>query len=339
MSLEKIRISVIVPVFNVGDYVNECLSSIVNQEEPFDEVIIVDDGSTDISSEIVQHFVSNNTNWLLIRQKNSGLLAARRAGFCLATGDFIASVDGDDVVNPYYVSKIKSVIRARNPDIIFFKLQRFTDELVWEELESSTLRIFPILKDYVLRMLVTTSSLNSLCTKVIRRSCIDISNNYSQFGRINRAEDLLQTVSCVISANEFMILDSILYGYRNRSGSITNIRPIAQSVREVVIARLHLGRSLERLLGPNHDTCRLWRPALALIIIRMILPEVFRWNTNLQTLRELKMVIVNAETEMCYQDHTGVCITYSNLKLLFACQLLNIRIFLIRVIAWLIRVF
>ena len=73
-------ISIIIPVYNVEKYLGQCLESVVNQKDPFDEVILVNDGSTDNSQEICERYTSANSYFKLINQKNKGPSAARNLG-------------------------------------------------------------------------------------------------------------------------------------------------------------------------------------------------------------------------------------------------------------------
>ncbi len=96
----KPLISVIVPIYNVEKYLNECLLSIQNQTYPHLQVILIDDGSTDQSASIAQQFVEKDTRFQLLRQANAGQSAARNRGIALATGQYISFIDADDYIAP-----------------------------------------------------------------------------------------------------------------------------------------------------------------------------------------------------------------------------------------------
>ena len=90
------RVSIVVPVYNVERYLRQCLDCLVNQTYQNVEIICVDDGSTDASSEILTEYALKNSRVRVIRQKNSGLSAARNVGFSFATGEYVMYVDSDD---------------------------------------------------------------------------------------------------------------------------------------------------------------------------------------------------------------------------------------------------
>lgn len=92
------KVSVIIPVYNVERYVSRCIESIVNQTYPDIEILIVNDGSTDNSTSIIESWVKKDSRITHIYQINSGLSAARNAGMSKATGKYILFVDGDDYI-------------------------------------------------------------------------------------------------------------------------------------------------------------------------------------------------------------------------------------------------
>ena len=99
-------ISVIVPVYNVEKYLEECLDSIQDQTYSDIEVILVNDGSTDSSKEICKKYCKQDSRFLLINQENQGLSAARNKGVEISTGEYIVFVDSDDIIKTNYLEKL-----------------------------------------------------------------------------------------------------------------------------------------------------------------------------------------------------------------------------------------
>ena len=97
MEYDKL-ISVIVPVYNVEEYLEECLNSIQHQTYTDIEVILVNDGSTDASKEICERYCQQDPRFHLINQANKGLSGARNRGMTESKGEFITFVDSDDVI-------------------------------------------------------------------------------------------------------------------------------------------------------------------------------------------------------------------------------------------------
>lgn len=95
--MNKIKVSIIVPVYNVEDYIEECIDSIVNQTLKEIEIIIVNDGTKDNSIKKIEKYLSD-PRVVLINKENGGLSSARNAGLKLAKGEYISFIDSDDFI-------------------------------------------------------------------------------------------------------------------------------------------------------------------------------------------------------------------------------------------------
>ena len=94
----RIKVSVIVPVYNVEKYIRRCLDSIISQTYKNLEIIIVDDGSTDNSGKICDKYALEDTRIQVIHKENEGIVSARKVGILRATGEYTTIVDSDDWV-------------------------------------------------------------------------------------------------------------------------------------------------------------------------------------------------------------------------------------------------
>lgn len=110
-------VSVIVPVYNVSSYLNKCIKSICEQDYPYLEIILVDDGSTDNSGKICDSYAAKDKRVKVIHKQNQGVSLARNAALDVATGKWVCFVDGDDYVMPNYVSYMLALALAYNADI------------------------------------------------------------------------------------------------------------------------------------------------------------------------------------------------------------------------------
>ena len=108
--MQKAIISVIVPVYNVKDYLDECLESIVNQLYTALEIILVDDGSTDGSAEICDNWLKRDSRVRVVHKENGGLSDARNAGMSIATGEYVGFVDGDDKIAKEMYSRLHDLM-------------------------------------------------------------------------------------------------------------------------------------------------------------------------------------------------------------------------------------
>jgi glycosyltransferase involved in cell wall biosynthesis len=114
------KITVIIPVYNVESYLSECIESVLNQDYDNKEILIINDGSTDRSAEIIEEYKKNNTCVKVIETENRGLSMARNLGVGLALGDFIIFLDSDDYLSPNTLTKCTEAIEKHNTDIVLF---------------------------------------------------------------------------------------------------------------------------------------------------------------------------------------------------------------------------
>lgn len=115
--MEKPKVSVIVPVYNVEKYLDRCIQSILNQTYKDLEVILVDDGSPDNCPQMCDIFETKYKNIRVVHKENGGLSSARLAGFKLAKGEYILFVDSDDYICKHMVEKLVSAIESKQADL------------------------------------------------------------------------------------------------------------------------------------------------------------------------------------------------------------------------------
>ena len=104
--MESIKVSIIVPVYNVEQFLYECLDSVLSQTYNNIEAVLVDDGSTDNSGKLCDTYSKKDSRIKVIHQKNQGLSAARNTGIDAATGDYLLFVDSDDVISEHMVEDL-----------------------------------------------------------------------------------------------------------------------------------------------------------------------------------------------------------------------------------------
>lgn len=103
----SLKVSVVIPTYNEEDTIEECLKALVAQERPLDEIIVVDNNSTDRTVEIVEEFCKKNSYIKLLTEQQQGVQFARSRGFNNATGNIIARIDADTIVDPGWVTAIE----------------------------------------------------------------------------------------------------------------------------------------------------------------------------------------------------------------------------------------
>ena len=111
------KISVIVPVYNVENYIQYCLESLVNQTYKNLQIILVDDGSTDSSGYICDKYALKDKRIKVIHKSNGGLSSARNSGMQLADGNYIGFVDSDDFIMPTFYEELYNLLQKYDSDI------------------------------------------------------------------------------------------------------------------------------------------------------------------------------------------------------------------------------
>ena len=222
----NIKISIIIPIYNVQDYLSECLDSIINQTYKNLEIICVNDGSTDNSLMVIKEYEKKDKRIIVISQINKGVSATKNAGMKIATGDYITFVDPDDFIDLNVFEKcIESIIKYNNPDILIYQIH-FEYSKKQEILKS---KIF--INDSI-------SAINekgifpSSCNKVFNKNLIE---NIYFFEKINYAEDLLFRDMVFPKASIIIIIPKISYHYRNiRVGSIENSLQVKERIKAFI---------------------------------------------------------------------------------------------------------
>ncbi|MDX6663914.1 MAG: CDP-glycerol glycerophosphotransferase, partial [Solirubrobacteraceae bacterium] len=119
------RISVVVPVYNVEEYLRECLQSVADQSFKDLEVVMVDDGSTDSSPAIAQEFAGRDERFRVVTQANGGLGNARNNGAAIATGEFLNFLDSDDVLPRHAIRMLVRSLDKTGSDFATGNVHRF----------------------------------------------------------------------------------------------------------------------------------------------------------------------------------------------------------------------
>ncbi len=219
-------LSIILPVYNTETYFSTCLESLLSQLGEQAEVIITDDGCTDRCPEIAEAFQKQYPGLItLIHEENRGNTIARYAALHKASGEYIAFVDSDDLVEACWYEMIKGVILAHHPDMILLRWQKFDDEgHLFETDRPQLFETGPVEKDEVIKVFVSSQRITGLPLKVVRRSLFTEEKDYSDNGKRRLMEDKLISIQLFEHAKTFWYLSDILYRYRTNLSSIT-IRP------------------------------------------------------------------------------------------------------------------
>lgn len=229
------KISVIVPCYNIAPWLANCLDSILNQTFRNLEIIVIDDGSTDETCTIIDTYAARDARIVAVHQANFGLVAAREKGINMATGDYIGFVDGDDIIESDMYERLVRNAMKYDADISHCGVS-----FIWPnshtEAHYGTGKI--IEQDNftgVCDLLLGEQIEPSLCNKIYARelvinSCLDMT--------ILNNEDLLRNFVLFSRARKSVYEDFCGYGYIQHAGSMSkDDSKIVRSFRHVEKAR------------------------------------------------------------------------------------------------------
>lgn len=223
------RLSIVVPVYNIEPYLEQCVNSLINQDFGDYEIILVDDGSKDRCPQICDDFAERSDRIRVVHKKNGGLVSARRAGVEIAAGQYIGYVDGDDWVEPNFCSTVNRYIEEYDPDLINFNFYNNANGKDYEENPGKFLGLYnkKELKEKVYcKMLCdreepffTFGIMPNVWNKVFKADLLKA--NLCTDDSITFGEDVASSYFCILDADTVYFANDFLYHYRRNLSSMT----------------------------------------------------------------------------------------------------------------------
>ena len=223
--MEKIKVSVIVAIYNVETYLKKCVDSIISQKYKEIEIILVNDGSSDDSELICEKYQKIDKRIKVINQSNKGLVAARQEGAKIATGEYVLFVDGDDWIEEDMIHKmIEPIIKNKNIDMVVcnfsYDYKQYSVQNNWK-ISKGLYKKQKIEEEIVPNLIYPRIVPCSVCCKLIRKKIVD-DNIYRINRNIEIGEDTIMTTLSVLDCRNMYLLDSKpLYHYRQNENSMT----------------------------------------------------------------------------------------------------------------------
>ena len=211
-------VSIVIPIYNVEQYLEECIKSVIMQTYTTLQIILVDDGSTDNSGEIADNFVKEDKRIQVIHKKNGGLSDARNYGIELATGKYITFIDSDDYVENTYIEKLYNAIKKNNTKVSQCNISKVNNQNeVIEEIGYNVNEVKntkKMLKEiYSQHWIENTVVWNKMyLTELFKDIRYPI-------GKIH--EDEFITYKILYNVKEIALVNEHLYNYRENVNSIT----------------------------------------------------------------------------------------------------------------------
>jgi glycosyltransferase involved in cell wall biosynthesis len=219
-------VSLILPVYNTFLFIDDCLNSLVEQTFLNLEIILVDDGSTDGSSEKCDLWAKVDPRVRTVHIANSGVSEARNTGLKIATGDYILFIDPDDVLlDNSSITKIVETAIEHAADVLVFTYQRIDEN--GNTIDGYSERRFPsgkISADEACKRLFSYDFGNYIWRLLIKRQLFNESK--IQFPKYSTYEDLVVVTEILINSQNIFFLREALYGYRIRVGQQTSSFPL-----------------------------------------------------------------------------------------------------------------
>lgn len=213
------ELSIIIPVYNGEKYIAECLKCIMNQKYKNYSCIIIDDGSTDNSVNIISKIIAGDPRFSLIKKSNEGVSVARNDGIQICDTKYLTFVDCDDIVDEETYKKVMDVIKRTNADIVCYGMGILNDGENAVKFKKTNL---------VKQFLRYPTYMNSVCNKVFKKSLFE---NIKFSNGVTVCEDMLVSFKTCVIARKIEYVNQVLYHYRKEGrmtgGSNTSVKQLS----------------------------------------------------------------------------------------------------------------
>lgn len=231
-----LKISIIVAVYNVDKYLEKCIDSILNQSFDDYELILIDDGSFDHSSQICDKYAAENRQLKVIHKVNGGVSSARNYGMNAATGEYLMFIDGDDYIMDDCLQDIADAIAYSGSDVIIGTFKGFAEDGL-EVIHDCDLRsefINGKSKKEIFKYLKGKNFLYTAWRYIFKRDLMKDNNLCFTTGINHEDEEWSPKLLC--SAKSIWLLERPFYCYRIRRGSITEGKNIKHIIDKMIVA-------------------------------------------------------------------------------------------------------
>ena len=208
--MEESLVSVIVPVYNVEKYLNQCVDSILEQTYRNMEIFLVDDGSSDLSSSICDEYEKKDNRVKAIHKQNGGVCSARNTALQQAKGDWIAFIDSDDWIEKNYLEELINCAKVNNAEIALCGYNRVTGNKK-ESINNSGNTIVLNSREFLIMLLNPQTGYGFSHMKIYKSECI----KHTLFNTdLKVGEDALFNEQIVPYVTKVCLLEKSLYNYR-----------------------------------------------------------------------------------------------------------------------------
>ena len=213
------KVTIIIPVYKVEEYVGRCIESVINQTYKNLEIIIIDDGSPDNSGSIADKYMIIDKRILVVHKTNGGLSSARNTGIELSSGEFISFLDGDDWLDLFFVEKLLSFFSNYEVDIVVSEFIKTNEFQKISSIKNNSYTIFSNLEALSNLAHFNNILLTISCSKIYKRALF----NGILFPLKKVHEDEFIAHKILNKAQKIIVINQPLYYYFQRPDSITGI--------------------------------------------------------------------------------------------------------------------
>ena len=218
--MSNIAVSVIVPVYNVENYLEKCLDSLLNQTLKNIEIICINDGSKDNSGDILKKYASIDNRIIVKTQENAGLSAARNAGLEIAQGEYIGFVDSDDWVDLDFYEKLYNTAKKHGANLAITSILKHKNDNKRYNVVYKKEIVADNLKDKLKLCEDNKHRIFYVWNKIYKKELIKNNNLLFPNGRV--FEDVLFNTKSIFYTNKVVSVTDTKYHYIERCGSIIN---------------------------------------------------------------------------------------------------------------------
>ena len=213
-------ISIIIPIYNVEQYLRRCLDSVLHQKNVSMEIILVDDGSTDSSGKICDEYTSLHSEVKCIHTANAGPSTAKNKGYDIATGNYVAYIDSDDEIKPDMFHTMIVSGYKHNADIVCCNYIQIDEEGNISHTEHTN-KEYVLTQDEALKAILIKDKIYSQCwTKIYKRATMQEYGVRNTEG-LKTEEDFIYNIRAFACSKTVCVVDKPLYIYTHRSTSLS----------------------------------------------------------------------------------------------------------------------
>lgn len=219
--MSQIKVSVIIPVYNVEKYIRECVESVLNQTLDNIEIIIVNDGTKDNSMEVIQDLCEENNNIIVINKENGGLSSARNEGLKYARGEYISFIDSDDYIESNFLEILYDRAKSEDLDITYCSYTRLYEDDRIEKRKRKDILYDKCMSgvDFLYNQLVNEDYFETAWSGIYKAKFFNEEN--IRFYENILHEDVDFTPKVLLVAEKVKLINNYGYIYRERENSIT----------------------------------------------------------------------------------------------------------------------